>query len=304
MMNCKRLLTTTIVAVTSAAVTAVVVVRLASPTSTMALSGEVAPAADATGSVAVGAPTVMTYQGYLTYAGGAPIDGTVNLSFSIYTAESNGTIEWGPETHNGVQVTDGYFTVLLGETDPLDAEVFSGEERWLAVTVNGTPMPRQRIAAVPYAIQSAGTPPGCRVIATETQTIPDLVSTPLTFTTEIHDTANCWSPANPTRLVAQTSGYYMAGGAVTYNNGQIVADARIIVMVYKNGTINLQSNEVHAHANNWVTASVATGMFHMEAGEYVEILAYQNLGIPIETDVWTSDLTRQQRVNGWLVRVD
>jgi hypothetical protein len=106
----------------------------------------------------VGSPTVVTYQGYLTDAGGAPLDGQPDLHFRIYTTETGDTMVW-EETHTDVTVTDGYFSVLLGSVElPLSASVFSGTERWMQVGVNTgsgyTNLPRHRIAAVPYALQA------------------------------------------------------------------------------------------------------------------------------------------------------
>jgi hypothetical protein len=110
---------------------------------------------------AAGAPTVVTYQGYLTDAGSSPLDGQVNLLFSIYDSDSSGSPLWSEE-HGAVEVTNGYFTVLLGdEGSPLTASTFSGTGRWMQVEVevdaNGsgyTNLPRQQIASVPFALQS------------------------------------------------------------------------------------------------------------------------------------------------------
>jgi microcystin-dependent protein len=109
-------------------------------------------------SAAAGAPTVVTYQGYLTDAGGTPLDNVADLRFRIYTAESGGTMVW-EETHTDVTVTDGYFTVLLGSAgSSLGASAFSGTERWMQVSVDTgsgyTNLPRHRIAAVPYALSA------------------------------------------------------------------------------------------------------------------------------------------------------
>jgi len=106
-------------------------------------------------SAAAGAPTVVTYQGYLTDAGGSPLNDVVDLHFRIYTAESDGTMVW-EETHADVTVTDGYFSVLLGSAgSPLGASVFNGTARWMQVGVDSAPsLPRHRVAAVPYALQA------------------------------------------------------------------------------------------------------------------------------------------------------
>ncbi len=105
-----------------------------------------------------GAPNVVNYQGYLTDAAGQPISGTVTLEFGLYASDVGGIAQW-QETHTGVQVTDGFFTVLLGSLNPLTAADFSDPTRYLqtAVDTGGglTVLPRQRLAAVPYALQAA-----------------------------------------------------------------------------------------------------------------------------------------------------
>ncbi len=99
------------------------------------------------------APTLISYQGFLTVSDGNPMTGTVTLQFDLYDSETGGTPLW-TETQAGVTVSDGYFAVMLGSVTPLSASDFSGSERWLKVTVDGTAMPRQRFASVPYALQA------------------------------------------------------------------------------------------------------------------------------------------------------
>jgi microcystin-dependent protein len=120
------------------------------------------------------APTVVSYQGRVT-VGGSPYDGLGFFKFVIVdgggatTCWSNdGTSTGGGEPTNGtpVPVSRGLFNVLLGDpsltnmTEPLDASVFSGTERYLRVwfstdNINFEPLsPDRRIAAVPYALQA------------------------------------------------------------------------------------------------------------------------------------------------------
>ena len=104
-----------------------------------------------------GAPALVNFQGFLTDGGGTPIDGSVNLRFGIYAAASGGTALW-EETHNGVTVSAGYYTVALGGTTPLDATVFSDTGRYLQVSVDTgggfVDLPRQQVTSVPYALQA------------------------------------------------------------------------------------------------------------------------------------------------------
>jgi hypothetical protein len=103
------------------------------------------------------APAVMNYQGYLTDDDGAPYDGQANFQFGIFAASAGGSAIWD-ETHNGVTVSGGYFNVLLGSTDPLSAVDFSDATRYLGVDVDTgsgyVSLPRQRLGAVPYALQA------------------------------------------------------------------------------------------------------------------------------------------------------
>ena len=92
----------------------------------------------------------MGYQGRLTDAAGNPINGTKNMTFRLYTAETGGTAIW-EETHAGVQVSDGLFNVVLGESTPLDEAQFH-QPLYLEVVVDGeTLSPRQKLLGAPYA---------------------------------------------------------------------------------------------------------------------------------------------------------
>ena len=93
---------------------------------------------------------MMLYQGRLTNAGGTPINGSRNLIFRLFTTLTGGTSIW-QETHNGVQVTDGLFQVVLGQTTPLDEGDFH-QPLWVETVVSGQALsPRQPLYGAPYA---------------------------------------------------------------------------------------------------------------------------------------------------------
>ncbi len=97
-------------------------------------------------------PPLIHYQGLLTDSSGAPLPGPVSLTFAIYDGETGGVKLW-EEIHSSVPLDNGYFGVMLGNITPLTSSVFSGMERWIQVTVDGgSPLPRQRLASVPYAL--------------------------------------------------------------------------------------------------------------------------------------------------------
>jgi hypothetical protein len=103
----------------------------------------------------------MNYQGYLTDGSSNPLDGNYDMVFGLWDADTGGTREWGDETHASVSVSNGLFSVVLGETVPLDPYTDFDEQLYLAITVDGTALPRQMLRAVPYAM---GLTAGAQVI--------------------------------------------------------------------------------------------------------------------------------------------
>ncbi len=100
---------------------------------------------------AANAQSGFTYQGQLRQ-GSTPVNGTANLEFGIYDS-ANGPGLIGSELHNGVPVSNGLFTVILGQDSQWDG-LFSAD-LWLEITVNGTTLaPRQPITKAPRAISA------------------------------------------------------------------------------------------------------------------------------------------------------
>ncbi len=102
----------------------------------------------------------ITYQGMVLNANGQPLaTGTYYMVFSIYDSPSGGQMLWSyefnPNNNNGVQVTNGLFTVLLpvGKDNTANTVLFSGSDRFLGVRVGADPeaTPRQPLLYVPYA---------------------------------------------------------------------------------------------------------------------------------------------------------
>lgn len=97
-------------------------------------------------------PSTMSYQGVLTDGGGQIVpDGNYTLEFNIYNVAVAGAPLW-TETHVGVPVSLGGFSVILGSNTPL-ALPFD-EQYWLGVSVNGNPelAPRVPLASSPYGL--------------------------------------------------------------------------------------------------------------------------------------------------------
>ncbi len=100
-------------------------------------------------------PTMINYQGFLTDASGTALNGTYQITFSLYE-DTTGIIslKW-QEIHNSVIVDKGLFNVLLGSVDTLTADDLTGE-RYLGIEVGGEVemMPRLRLASVAYSLNS------------------------------------------------------------------------------------------------------------------------------------------------------
>ncbi|MFZ2095670.1 MAG: hypothetical protein WAV05_03440 [Anaerolineales bacterium] len=97
-------------------------------------------------------PHLINYQGMLTDDGGVPLNGSYDLTFSIYSISSGGSALWD-ETHNDVLIEDGLFSVILGSTESIPSSVFEGAERYLGIKVDTDPelTPRIRLTSVGYA---------------------------------------------------------------------------------------------------------------------------------------------------------
>lgn len=97
-------------------------------------------------------PATVAFQGYLTDAVGAPVNGTASLEFGIYAALSGGAILW-TETQPAVSVAEGIFAVALGSSTPFPTGLFDTAPRFLGIRVNGEPeMPRTELRAAPFAL--------------------------------------------------------------------------------------------------------------------------------------------------------
>jgi hypothetical protein len=98
--------------------------------------------------------TAFTYQGQLV-SGGAPANGSYNLTFTLFNVNSGGSAVAGPVTNSAVVITNGLFTVLIN----FGPGPWNGETNWVEIGVetNGaspftTLTPRQQLTPTPYAI--------------------------------------------------------------------------------------------------------------------------------------------------------
>ena len=111
---------------------------------------------------AADAPLLMTYQGRLSSPSGIPRNGTYAISFRMVDAGGTGLPAVTPwqESHPGVAVVNGFFSVQLGSITSLTEAMFVGAPtdvfgavRYMQITVNGEALtPNLRINSAAYVI--------------------------------------------------------------------------------------------------------------------------------------------------------
>ncbi|MBN2005135.1 MAG: hypothetical protein JXA21_17380 [Anaerolineae bacterium] len=103
-------------------------------------------------------PSVVSYQGMLYDDLGAPLSGAYTLTFRLYDGIAAPVTQtlW-TEVITGVTVREGYFTVLLGDSTPIDYADFAQPDTYIGIQVESYDelVPRQRFATVPYAFYAS-----------------------------------------------------------------------------------------------------------------------------------------------------
>lgn len=101
-------------------------------------------------------PRKMTYQGRLSRSDGTPETAPQDLKFALYAQQTAGAPLW-EETHASVPLTNGYYAVVLGQVTALPANVVTGQELFLGISVGaGAELaPRTTVVSVPYALKAS-----------------------------------------------------------------------------------------------------------------------------------------------------
>lgn len=172
----------------------------------------------------------ISYQGRLTDAAGNPINGTRNMIFRLYHAETGSSAVW-QETHNNVQVTNGLFNVVLGSITPLDEAQFH-IPLWLEIVVGGETLPRQPLYGAPYAFSLV---PGA--------VIKGYINTTETYSSTL-TVANF---GNGQSIVAISTGgpaiYASGPGAALLADGKIQSSAKSYLWISGNGLIKEKASD-------------------------------------------------------------
>ncbi len=104
-------------------------------------------------------PQMMNYQGVLTDSLGNRLDGSYNMTFSLYDTSDGGIPLW-IESQYEIFVEQGVFNVLLDIPDSVWAppQPEMNPRRYLGVSISAHPEmnPRRQIGSVPYAYRAGG----------------------------------------------------------------------------------------------------------------------------------------------------
>lgn len=105
-------------------------------------------------SIRASVPHTLTQQGRLFDASDKPITGKVDVTFAIYDKESAGGADAMWSETQSISFEDGWFSVALGDEQPIGGAIFTGEARWLGIKVgdDNEMMPRASIRSVPFAL--------------------------------------------------------------------------------------------------------------------------------------------------------
>lgn len=137
--------------------------------------------------------------------------------------------------------------------------------------------------------------PACRVYATAAQSIPSATVTPLTFDSEVFDTAGLHDPAAASRLTAPISGVYLVGAQVA------LPPVGVGVREFM-GTINaadLGANRFTETMSEGITTewrASQNAVVRLSAGDWVAFSVYQNSGAAINTNYYGTPL----RAEAWM----
>ncbi len=105
---------------------------------------------------ALAVPDRIPFQGFLQDGGGDPLPGPVDIKAEIFDKATGGGSLWGPESHLGVPLESGVFSIQLGRYVPLPLPIFGPTDLWLQITVGGgTALPRTELLTTPFAMRAA-----------------------------------------------------------------------------------------------------------------------------------------------------
>lgn len=116
-------------------------------------------------------------------------------------------------------------------------------------------------------------PYSAKVYKSGNQSIPNAAATALTFDTVAFNNGTLYAAGTPSRLTAPVAGRYVVVGKVQFS---VNATGRRGADLMKNGATLLESVQFQPLSGASATAFQVFGIVSLEAGDYLELRAYQD----------------------------
>ncbi|MBI4803305.1 MAG: hypothetical protein HY796_12360 [Elusimicrobia bacterium] len=209
-------------------------------------------------SAQISPPQKVNFQGRLTDLSDNPLNGSFDLTFSLYDAATAGAALW-TETQTGVSVTNGAVEAILGSVTPIPYSVTASSAIYLQIQVGSEVLsPRQPFNSVLYSMNSyqlAGKTYDAFVDTSTAQTITGIK----TFSSALTVTGSAFSVGGSTLVVKGGNvgiGTTAPGQNATASFGRILHIYDAIPGVYPG--IFIEDNDttpgarwfVHAHGDS------------------------------------------------------
>ena len=104
--------------------------------------------------ISAAVPTTVSHQGNILDTNSAPVTGVVNVTFTIYDSETEGTDLWSQTLP--ISFDNGFYHIELGPGTPSLASILDTSELYLGITLEGSDefQPRSKFTSVPYSLRS------------------------------------------------------------------------------------------------------------------------------------------------------
>lgn len=182
-------------------------------------------------------PHLINYQGRLTDSSGVPLNGTYELTFRIYDAESAGNLLW-QETHSAVLIQKGIFSIMLGSVTSMDLPF--DKAYFLEIKVGNEVMsPRQRITSAGYAIKAeeaeklGGKQPSDYALASDITSVP-------TANKVVKLDANAKLPV--AALKVYDSGWFAVTSNTTYSKTHNLGTTKCMINIHTSNSSDGSAN--------------------------------------------------------------
>jgi hypothetical protein len=183
-------------------------------------------------------------------------------------------------TGKGVQIPSGGIASLAVTTAKI-ADGAVTAQKLAAGALQTTNFADSSITTAKLANQAVNadkiaTLPSARVYSSSAFSVPNSTLTAISFTTaRFRSPTSMWDVSTPTQLIAPQSGLYLITGSVHWASSSSGTYRHVGIMFNGTNRVAGQSRSPSTSASRWLSTSA---LWHMSAGEYVELVVQQDSG--------------------------